>query len=115
MLTLNLNPIFKIRGIERPFTYLVKNGFSRHAATLLINGKNKVYRLDHVERLCELLICEPNDLLSWIPDKEHSYPENYPLARLKYHETDNIKDTLEKTPLSELKIITENIVKGKNI
>jgi DNA-binding Xre family transcriptional regulator len=114
MLTLNLAPIFRIRGIEKPFTYLVQNGFSRHAATLLINAKNRVYRLDHMERLCELLVCEPNDLLAWTPNHKQEYPENFPLLKLKHQETSNIKDTLIKTPLSELKILTESIVNGRN-
>lgn len=112
MLILNLNPIFKIRGIEKPFTYLVKNGFSRHAANLLINGKNRVYRLDHIEKLCEILVCEPNDLLTWLPESEQHYPENFPLAKLKKQASDslNLKDTLMKAPLSELRAITATIV-----
>ena len=114
MLIMNLNPIFKLRGIEKPFTYLVQNGFSRHAANILINAKNRVYRLDHVEKLCELLICEPNDLLAWIPNNKEEYPTNYPLSKLKHHDTGNIKEVLSKTPLSELKMITENIINAKS-
>ena len=114
MLNINLTPIFAIRGIEKPFTYLVQNGFTRHSANLLINSKNRVFRLDHIEKLCELLVCEPNDLLTWIPNPKQKYSDNFPLMKLKLQESNNLKDTLAKTPFSELKMLTDNIVNGKN-
>lgn len=110
MLSINLAPIFKIRGIEKPFTFLVKNGFTHHAAHLLINGKNRVFRLDHIELLCNLLICEPNDLLAYTPDQNKNLPTNHPLTKLSHLNTDTIKDTLATMPLSELKNITNTII-----
>lgn len=110
MLTLNLAPIFKIRGIEKPFTYLVQNGFTNHAAHLLINGKNRVFRLDHIEQLCALLICEPNDLLTYTPSKNQKLPANHPLTKLKHQDADTLKDTLAKMPLNEIKNITNTII-----
>lgn len=109
MLSINLAPIFKIRGIEKPFTFLVKNGFTHHAAHLLINGKNRVFRLDHIELLCNLLICEPNDLLTYTPDQNKNLPTNHPLTKLKHDHAHTIKETLATMPLSELKNITNTI------
>ena len=64
MLSLNLIPIFKARAIEKPYSFLVKAGLSPHSATNILNNKTHVFRLDHIELLCRVLICEPNDLLS---------------------------------------------------
>ncbi len=113
MLTLNLMPIFRLRGIEAPFSYLVQNGFSRHSATTLVNGDNRVLKLAHIEKLCDLLVCEPNDLLAWTADGRQKYPDNYPLAKLKPQPVNDLKETLSKTPFSELKGITERIVNSK--
>lgn len=51
MLSLNLNQIFKARGIERPYTFLVKAGFTPHSANALLNSKTKTFRLDHIENI----------------------------------------------------------------
>src|SRR5882757_1637380 len=83
MLSFNLTPIFKIRGITRPFNFLVKAGLSRHTATRLVNNQPSVLRLDHVEFLCRILICEPNDLLLWIPEKDQQYAAGHPLFKLR--------------------------------
>jgi DNA-binding Xre family transcriptional regulator len=69
MLSLNLIPIFKARAIEKPYSFLVKAGLSPHSATNILNNKTHVFRLDHIELLCRVLVCEPNDLLVWNPDK----------------------------------------------
>jgi len=113
MLTLNLTPVFSLRGIDKPFTYLVQNGFTRHSANILINSKNRIFRLDHIEKLCDLLLCEPNDILTWTPNPNLQYPDNYPLSKLKLQETANIKNTFANTPYGELKKLADNIVNNK--
>lgn len=103
MLTLNLTPIFKARGIEKPYTFLVKSGFTSHSANQIINSKTRVFRLDHIELLCEVLNCEPNDLLLWKPEKDKVYSENNPLKKLQSDEaTENIIETLSKLTYKEL-------------
>ncbi len=104
MLTLNLTPIFIARGIEKPYSFLTKAGFSPHAANFLVNNKSRVFRLDHIERLCHTLNCEPNDILMWTPDKNIAYPDNYPLKNLiQTDNNQNILETLTKLPYKELK------------
>ncbi|MFD0939827.1 helix-turn-helix domain-containing protein [Pedobacter boryungensis] len=110
MLSLNVGPVLKARGIERPYTYLVKAGISRHSATDLIQGKPRVLRLDHIELLCKLLICEPNDLLVWSPDKDQIYPENHPLFNLKRAQVQsNVQELLASMPFKQIKEITQTI------
>lgn len=111
MLTLKLNPIFRARGIERPYSFLVKAGLSSHTANVLLNSKTKVFRLAHIEKLCLVLKCEPNDLLIWYPDKNEILPEDHPLAKLKHSEVSaiDLKATLLNMPYSELKSLSSKL------
>lgn len=111
MLSLNLTPIFQVRGIDKPYSFLVKAGFSPHSATNILNNKTRIFRLDHVELLCKTLFCEPNDLLLWTPEKETDYAENFPLSKLKLTDTDNNwKETFAKMPFKQLKEVTKTII-----
>jgi len=83
MLYLNLGPIFVARGIERPSTYLVNAGFSAHSTHFLLHGKSRSLRLDHIEKLCKLLICEPSDLFIWYAAKNETFPDTHPIHKLR--------------------------------
>ena len=111
MLTLNLNHIFKARGIERPYTFLVKAGFTPHSANALLNSKTKTFRLDHIEKLCVVLKCEPYDLLAWYPNKNEIIQEDHPLTKLKHYESNaiDLKTTLLNMPYSELKSLSSKL------
>jgi len=110
MLSLNLTPIFKARGIEKPYTFLVKAGFSHYTASTIINSKPKALRLGHIELLCTALLCEPNDLFLWTPDKNKVYAENFPLLKFKTSgSANNWKETLAHMPFNELKEATKHI------
>ena len=111
MLTLNLTPIFKARGIEKPYSFLVKAGLSPHSANSAINSKTRVFRLDHIELLCRILVCEPNDLLAWIPEKGQNYSKDHPLLKLKQEITDNNwQQILAAMPFKELKEVTKDFI-----
>lgn len=115
MLNLNLKPIFSARGIERPYTFLVKAGISRATAHNILNSKTRVFRLDHIELLCRILICEPNDLLSYTPDSQTTLPETHPLNNLRKETISHtsIKDSLANIPYKELKEITSQLFEKK--
>jgi DNA-binding Xre family transcriptional regulator len=83
MLTWNLQSVFKARGIERPYTFLVKAGISRHSATSILNNDIFFLRLSHLELLCQKLNCSPNDLLLWVPNPNNPLPKEHPLYKLK--------------------------------
>lgn len=111
MLTINLTPIFKARGIEKPYTFLVKAGLSPHSANSIINSKTRIFRLDHIEFLCKLLVCEPNDLLLWTPDKGGKYAESFPLLKLINDDANNNwPETLAAMPFKELKEVTKGLM-----
>ena len=115
MLAYNLTPIFKVRGIENPHSFLVKNGFSSHTAHNISTHQTRIFRLDHVERLCKILICEPNDLLMWIPDKNEPIAENHPLQKLTIKQSDlSIHEELNMISYKELKEISQKIISAKD-
>jgi DNA-binding Xre family transcriptional regulator len=86
MLNLNLRRIFKARGIEQPYKYLVQKGFVPFTAHKYKNGKVEHMRLDHIERLCILLNCTPNDIFDWVPNDLLDDHPNHPLQRIRKRE-----------------------------
>lgn len=112
MLSYNFIRLFKIRNINRPFSYLVKKGYSDNFATRVAN--NRVYRLnlDDIEKLCEIFNCTPNDLMQWIPDKSQQDMNNHPLAPLRRTEkVSQINTLLNTIPLDKLNEIESLIMK----
>jgi DNA-binding Xre family transcriptional regulator len=111
MLKLNLQPIFKARGIDRPHAFLVRIGITAHSANLILSSESKVFKLQHVELICRHLNCEPNDLLLWNPDKNNPIGDNHPLHNLsdKSSSSANGINTLRDIPYKELKEITKNL------
>lgn len=111
MLSYNLHPIFSARGIEKPFSFLVKNGFTPHSANKILNNDTHTLRLDHVELLCEILFCEPNDLLLWTPSKNKIIHENNPLNKLRNNDESkpNLKTVLDALPYNKLKELSNQL------
>jgi DNA-binding Xre family transcriptional regulator len=110
MLYLNLGPIFVARGIERPSTYLVNAGFSSHSANFLVHGKTRSVRLDHIEKLCKLLICEPSDLFVWYPLKSETFPDTHPITKLKARNTEkSINNLIADIPFKQMEEIVKAI------
>lgn len=111
MLKFNLNRIFKARGINRPFSYLVKKGYSSNFASRIANSGMKQINLKQMERICETLHCTPNDILEWTPDHPNQDLENHHLTSLK---RTNIPTELTKMlnsiPLDKLQTI-ETLIK----
>ena len=83
MLQLNLTRIFKARGIEQPYKFLVRNGFVPFTAHKYKNSKVDAIRLDHIEKLCVLLNCTPNDILEWLPQDLLDDTPNHPLQKIR--------------------------------
>lgn len=115
MLTLDLTNIFNAKGIDKPFPFLTKAGFSYHTTHNLLNSKSRIFRLDHIEKLCEVLICEPNDLLSWTPDKNKIIADQHPLHKLKKNKTaKNLKETLANLSYKEIEELTRRLTKDES-
>lgn len=110
MLKLNLSPIFKARGIRKPYTFLRNHGFTHNIAHKLMSGTSRECRYDHIERLCRAVLCTPNDLFLWIPDKDVVYPDNLPLNGLKNKpEGVDIQKELSTMTLEEIREFNKRV------
>jgi len=114
MLTLSLKPIFKARGIDKPYSFLVKAGFSNHTATYMLNHHVKEVQLRHIEILCRELHCTPNDLFVWRMDSNNLVSKEHPLNELnRRNSVFDLRETMKSIPISELNEIV-GILKKKN-
>lgn len=116
MLKYNLKAVFKERGITRPLSFMMKAGIASTTAHEIMNNDVGTFRLKHIEILCRALMCEPNDLLVWIPKTGEIYPENMPLRKLerKSLESDEFMDMISKMPLEEFREMAKDVVERKN-
>ena len=113
MIEYNFERIFKARGINKPFTYLVKAGFSDNFATKIKNHRVKRIGLKELEKLCIILRCTPNDFFEWTPDANDKTDKEHPLNVIR--KSDKVIDltkTLNSIPLGELEEI-EAIINEK--
>lgn len=111
MLTFNLRSIMKTRGIEHPLKFLMRGGISRSAGWRLLQRETQTVRIGQIERICTLLLCEPNDLFAWRADKGVAYPDEFPLKRLERVEVEgDIMEALSKMPLDKLKEVAKVIL-----
>ena len=111
MLTFNFSRIFKARGIDRPFSYLVKIGYSDNFATRVVNNRIQRLNLTDVEKLCELFQCTPNDLLEWTPESKDKTNDKHPLISMKRSDkVVQLTQILNSIPLDKLDEI-ESVIK----
>lgn len=68
MLRLNIKAVCKLRGISKPQAWLVKSGFPKSTAANMGREEYENLPLVHLEKMCLLLNCTPNDLLRWEPE-----------------------------------------------
>lgn len=113
MLILNLKPIFTARGIEQPIKFMMENGIPRDAAFHFANSHRPQIKIAYIERLCEILICEPNDLFLWQPAKDAKAIEEHPLFPLyRPRETaTNFKKLLANVPYKKLNNLSDILSK----
>jgi DNA-binding Xre family transcriptional regulator len=103
MIYLNLKPIFEAKGIDNPNYFLWKNGFTRHAAHRLLNNTKEGINFVHMEKLCLLLGCTPNDLFSWRnTDSTNVLPTTSLQKIVKERSKGTITQTLQKLPVHKL-------------
>ena len=114
MIIYNFKRVLKARGIEKPFTYLVKAGFSNSFASKAIHNKVKRLNLSSIEKLCLLLKCTPNDFYEWHPSKNQTVPANHPLHKIKRTDKDvALSEMISNIPIDKLaeieKLIAANL------
>jgi len=83
MLYFNLKRLLDLRGVERPYSWLVQNGFVPQTATRWAKNEIGYVRPEQMERLCLLLNCTPNDLFDWREDNKTVVHDAHALRTLK--------------------------------
>ena len=103
MLYFDIKRILKTRGIDEPYRWLVKNGFVPQTVHSWLNYQLGYIKPDHLERLCLLLNCTPNDLFDWREDGKTVVHDTHALRTLAKPPPDtNIQTTLRELPLDKL-------------
>ncbi|MBP1619151.1 MAG: hypothetical protein H6Q14_2978 [Bacteroidetes bacterium] len=114
MLRFNFDRLLKARGIDRAYSYFVKNGFGKGPAYRFSINKGTQLDLPTLERLCVLFRCTPNDLLEWKPDKGEGISEGHPLLSLYREEQQIVEMTklLHSIPMEKMAEI-QNLIRGE--
>ena len=115
MLYFNLKPIFELRQIEKPYSFLVKIGIAPQTAHKILNDTSHVMRLDNLNLICKALYCQPNDVLSFYQDKNSPIDKNHPLTELiPSKEENDWQQQLKTLPLDKLKQISKMLNESQN-
>ena len=109
MLTYNFDKIFKARGIDKPFTFLMKAGFSNTLASRVKNNRVKRLESKELERLCLALKCAPNDLMEWEPDEGYENDTTQPLNKLRKGYGFDLVKSINSLPYDKMKVVNEMI------
>jgi len=116
MLTFNFSRIFKARGIDKPFSYLVKVGYPDNFAARIVNNRIKRLYLADLEKLCEPLQSTPNDLLEWIPESKDKTNDKHPLISIKRSDKvvqlTQISNSVPLDKLSEIESVIKKEIEG---
>ena len=108
MITLNIQQICKVRGINFPLKELTKAGISYSVAWEYLNNPTKQqFTVRHIEVLCKLLNCTPNDLFSWEPNNEAEDVPTNPLQKIRKHEMPDMVQHINNMSMEELKTFLE--------
>ena len=103
MLHFNFTRLFKARGITKPTAYMIRQGFSDKFASKVVHNNFRKLNLDDVQRLCELFLCTPNDMLEWVPGTDKTDSATHPLASLIRNEkVMDLSRTLNSVSLEKL-------------
>jgi len=110
MLDFNIKRLFDQRGIDKPYTFLVKRGFVAQTATNLANNQVGYIKPAQMEKLCLLLNCTPNDLFDWRPDKNDSISDNHALRSLvRTQNATSVAQLVNDIPADKLEKLAEMV------
>ncbi len=108
MLYFNIQRVFALRGIERPYTWLVQNGFVAQTASNWAKNRIGYVRPEQMERLCLALNCTPNDLFEWREDNKTVVHDAHALRTLKReHKARSVADMTRDIPADKLEKLGE--------
>ncbi|MGV9004472.1 helix-turn-helix domain-containing protein [Flavobacterium sp.] len=112
MLRLNLDRVFKVKGIIKTNQFLIGLGNSVGYASQLVNGRSISIRYDKLELLCKALNCTPNDLFDYKDDAENKLPAGHALySIMKSDAINEVNKLLHDLPMEKIEELYK-ILKG---
>ena len=103
MLFYNFKRMFALRDISKPYTFLKRHGFSHSYAHRIANNDVDSLSMYHLEKLCLIFSCTPNDLIAWKPKNEKENHADNPLRALqKETKKVDIRGLISKMPLDKI-------------
>ena len=113
MLRLNLDRIFKVKGITKTNQFLINLGNSVGYASQLVNDKSVSIRFDKLEMLCKAFNCTPNDLFDYTDDGKKPLPDGHALYSISKNDTiGEVNKLLNDLPMEKIEELYK-ILKGK--
>jgi len=110
MITLNIPRIATLKGVQHPYTYMVKKGFTPQTAKDLLAGRTKRLAFAHLEKLCRIYNCEPYDLFDYLPDKNAHLKGQDHLAFLTKPKTgEDIHDLIAGLSLKQMEELVADV------
>ncbi|ESU26287.1 hypothetical protein FLJC2902T_27670 [Flavobacterium limnosediminis JC2902] len=110
MLFFNFARIFKLKGINRPFSYLTSIGYSANYATKLTKNRVMEINLVRLEKFCRDFNCTPNDILDFRPYQNDTIPNDHALHTLTKKEISNeITAKINALPIEKIQQIHDII------
>ena len=115
MLIYNFQRVFKARGIDKPFSFLVNHGISHSVATRMTNNKTDKIFLKYLEKACLILNCTPDDIIEWVPGSKKQDNEDTALHALKKEQKGKgAEELLRGLPMSKLEALAKLLREGKD-
>lgn len=99
MFELYITQLIEKLGRKPTAAFLSNLNINYRTAQTLVSGKAKSIKLDNLFKMCEILQCTPNDLLTISPKTAQELPPNHPLLGL-------IKKSFNESALDMLRTFT---------
>lgn len=107
MIRLRIPQLAKEKGIKHAHKAMVKGGISSAVAhDYLREGKERIV-INHIEILCLVFRCTPNDLIECVPDKPAVADLTQPIYSLGPREDFDVEKELKKLTPEEIKRLFE--------
>ncbi len=103
MITFQIKELCDLRGLKNPVNSMRIAGISFNIAMHYYQGSKKNLSLKHIEILCKLLRCTPNDLFVWTPDSEAENFAGNPLQQISRHTLPDLHQLIGTMNLDEVK------------
>jgi DNA-binding Xre family transcriptional regulator len=113
MLKFDLDPLFKIRAINKKTAFLYKNGFSKSKAATLVNSKFKSISIKNIELLCRAFNCTPNDLFTFDESASNPLPADSALKSIIKKPIPSVSEIVKDLSVSDAAELIANLEKFK--